>query len=66
MRKSEVKIETVVLQSPADKAGLKSVDQIISINRHPIKDVSDLMFYGEDEAFKIIVERDEKIKFHSP
>lgn len=55
-----VKIESVLPQSPACIAGIKAGDRIVSINRHPVKDALDLMFYAEEEFLKITVERDGK------
>jgi len=60
MTKSGVKIEYISPKSPAYKAGLKEGDVILSINRHPVKDALDLMFYGDEEFLKITVERDGK------
>jgi len=60
-----VKIESILPQSPAYIAGIKAGDKIISINRHPVKDVLDLMFYGDEEFLKIIIERDgRKLSFN--
>lgn len=65
MVKSGVKIEYIHPKTPAQKAGLKEGDIILSINRHSVKDALDLMFYGEEDFLKIIVERDgKKISFN--
>jgi len=57
MIKSCPKIEYIVPQSPAHRAGIQSGDKILSINRNPIKDALDLMFFGDEEFLKIIIER---------
>lgn len=60
-----VKIESILPQSPAYIAGIKAGDNIISINRHPVKDALDLMFYGDEEFIKLIIERDgRKLSFN--
>lgn len=60
-----VKIESVLNESPAYIAGIKAGDKIVSINRHPIKDALDLMFYGDEEVLKLIIERDgRKLSFN--
>ncbi|MGB9892278.1 DUF512 domain-containing protein [Thermodesulfovibrio yellowstonii] len=60
-----VKIESILPQSPAYIAGIKAGDKIISINRHPVKDALDLMFYGDEEFIKLIIERDgRKLSFN--
>lgn len=65
MAKSGVKIEHVHPSTPAYKAGLKEGDIILSINRHSIKDVLDLMFYTDEDFLKITVEREgKKISFN--
>lgn len=63
MTKSGVKVEYIVPDSLADKAGIKPGDRIISINRHAIKDAVDLMFYGGEELLKIAILRDGKKLF---
>ncbi|MCS7164199.1 MAG: DUF512 domain-containing protein [Thermodesulfovibrio sp.] len=60
MIKRGVKVESVLPKSPAHKVGIQAGDRILSINKHPIKDVLDLMFYADEEFLKIIVERDGK------
>ncbi|WP_353683950.1 DUF512 domain-containing protein [Thermodesulfovibrio sp. 3907-1M] len=65
MAKSGVKIEYINPGSPAQKAGLKEGDIILSINRHSVKDAVDLMFYADEDFLKITVERDgKKISFN--
>lgn len=55
-----VKVERVYPSSPAEKAGLREGDFIISVNRHKINDVIDLMFYGNDEELKLTIVREGK------
>ncbi|MCS7215174.1 MAG: DUF512 domain-containing protein [Thermodesulfovibrio sp.] len=58
MKNKGIKIEYILPKSPAHRAGIQAGDKIISINSHHVKDVLDLMFYGEEEFLKIVVERD--------
>lgn len=53
-----VRIEYVEPLSSAEKGGLKKGDIIISINRHQIKDVLDLMFYSAEENLNIAIFRE--------
>lgn len=65
MKNKGVKIEKVMPQSPAHRAGIKPGDRILSINRYKIKDALDLMFYGDEENLRFIIERDgEKINLN--
>ncbi len=61
MAKSGVRIEYIHPETPAQKAGLKEGDIILSINSHSIKDAIDLMFYADEDFLKITAERDGKI-----
>jgi putative radical SAM enzyme (TIGR03279 family) len=61
MIKTGVKIEYIYQGSPAEKAGLKPGDRIISINKHPVKDAIDIMFYSSGNRITIAVLREEKI-----
>ena len=61
MIKTGVKIEYISQGSPAEKAGLKPGDRIISINKHPVKDAIDIMFYSSGNRITIAVLREEKI-----
>lgn len=60
MKNHGVKIENVLPESSANRAGIKPGDRILSINRHTIKDALDLMFYGDGETLRFIIERDDK------
>ncbi|MEF9984480.1 MAG: DUF512 domain-containing protein [Oscillospiraceae bacterium] len=51
-----VKILSVDKNSPADKAGIKNGDIIISINSHKIRDVLDYKFYMTDNVLEIALE----------
>ncbi|MDR0947031.1 MAG: DUF512 domain-containing protein [Ruminococcus sp.] len=53
-----VKITGVKRRSPAEKAGIKNGDLLLSINGHGINDVLDYMFYIAEENVKIEVLRD--------
>jgi len=53
MIKSCPKIEYIVPQSPAHRAGIQSGDKILSINRNPIKDALDLMFLAMKNFLKL-------------
>lgn len=55
-----IKVERVYSQSPAEEAGLRVGDLIVSVNRHGVSDVIDLMFYGDTEEIEIQVVRDGK------
>jgi putative radical SAM enzyme (TIGR03279 family) len=43
-----IKITNIIPGSPADKAGMKPGDALVSINGREITDVLDYMYYGED------------------
>ncbi len=43
--KSGIEIESVLPDSPADKAGLKPDDILLSVNSHPLHDAIDFMFF---------------------
>lgn len=55
-----VRIEYIEPISSAEKGGLKKGDVILSINKHQIKDVLDLMFYSSEENLSIVVLREGK------
>jgi putative radical SAM enzyme (TIGR03279 family) len=44
--------------SPAEAAGLRAGDTILSINGHALRDVIDYRFYGADEELEILAKRD--------
>lgn len=43
---------------PADRAGVRVGDQLISVAGHAVRDVLDLQFYSYDEEFDIVIKRD--------
>jgi len=57
MKNRGVKIESVIYESPAYKAGIKPGDRILSINSHAVRDALDLMFYGDGEILKFVIDR---------
>ncbi len=48
-----VKIESVTLRSPADKAGIKAGETLLSINNNPINDALDYGFYTYDRVLEM-------------
>ena len=60
-----VKINNVIIGSPAEKAGVQSGDQLKSINGHDVKDVLDYMYYAAETSVEIEVMRDgDVLDFH--
>lgn len=58
-----VKIMSVIPRSPADKAGIKPGDVLISINDNEINDVLDYQFYADEEKLEIkLLRRTVKVK----
>lgn len=43
--RSGIEIERVAVKSPAEKAGLRGGDLLLSLNSHPLRDAIDFMFY---------------------
>lgn len=60
MKMKGVKVERVYPSSPAERAGVRVGDLILSVNRHGVNDVIDLMYYGNDDQLRITVLRDGK------
>ena len=56
-----VKISSVAKHSYAEKAGIKSGDLLISINKNDICDVLDYRFYVTDKNLEIAVKRGEEV-----
>jgi putative radical SAM enzyme (TIGR03279 family) len=52
-----VKISGVTPNSPAEKAGIKSADKLLSIDGNQINDVLDYMFYIAENEITVTVER---------
>lgn len=61
--REEVIIEEIKEKSPAQKAGLKKGDRILSINGSRIRDFIDLLYYGSDSELKIKVKRNNIMEF---
>ncbi|MCX7793233.1 MAG: DUF512 domain-containing protein [Thermodesulfovibrionales bacterium] len=57
---NQVVIEEIEEKSPAEKAGLKKGDILISINGMKIRDAIDLLFYGNEPILYIKVRRNNK------
>jgi len=59
------KITGVDRESPAERAGVRAGDRLVSVAGHAVRDVLDLQFYSYEDELDIVVERDgEKIKLH--
>ena len=57
-----VEIKSVIVNSPAFKAGIKANDKLISINNNEINDVLDYHFYASDENLTLLLNDNKKIK----
>lgn len=58
-----VEIMSVIPRSPADKAGIKAGDTLVSINGNEINDVLDYQFYADDAKLEIkLIRRTVKVK----
>ncbi|AXP80425.1 Putative zinc metalloprotease [Mariniflexile rhizosphaerae] len=58
-------LDSIVANSPADKAGLKTTDKIIAVNGQPIEYYSDLTYQiknNTDKTLNVEVERNNEIK----
>jgi putative radical SAM enzyme (TIGR03279 family) len=53
-------VREVVLDSPADRAGIQSGDLIRTINGHLIRDLVDYRFYAADEELHIVFDRQQE------
>jgi putative radical SAM enzyme (TIGR03279 family) len=51
--KSCVEIESILRDSPAEKAGLRQADKILSINSHRLRDAIDFMFFRGSEELTV-------------
>ncbi len=57
MKNSGAEIETVADGSIAAGAGLLAGDRLVSANGHKIRDVIDLMFYGNEPSLDLVIGR---------
>ena len=57
-----VTIKEVETRSPAEKAGIRAGDILLSIDAHPIRDILDYRFFLTEEKIQLELER-EKEKF---
>lgn len=53
-------IERVRPDSPAHLAGIMTGDTLVSINGHPVNDMIDFLFYGNDGELDVVVKRKDK------
>lgn len=56
-----IKVAYVHPESPAEKSGIMPGDILLSINSHKLRDPIDLMFYGDEDRFKIELKRQTRI-----
>ena len=57
-----VEIKSVIVNSPAFKAGIKGNDKLITINNNEINYVLDYHFYASDENLTLLLNDNKKIK----
>lgn len=50
------KITGVIRNSPADRAGIRVGEFLISINQHPVRDVLDYMFYASETEISLVIQ----------
>jgi len=56
--KNMARIIRVDKAGPADRAGVRTGDELVSVAGHAVRDVLDLQFYSYEEEFDIVVKRD--------
>ncbi|MGC2062797.1 MAG: DUF512 domain-containing protein [Thermodesulfovibrionales bacterium] len=55
--KKGIEIEEVLPDSPADRAGLRPGDQLLTVNGHKLRDAIDLMFHKGYDAIDLMYDR---------
>ncbi|MDE6730666.1 MAG: DUF512 domain-containing protein [Oscillospiraceae bacterium] len=53
-------ITGVIRNSPAEKAGIRIGEFLISMNQHPIRDVLDYMFYASETEISLVIQDQEQ------
>ncbi|MBR3629325.1 MAG: PDZ domain-containing protein, partial [Oscillospiraceae bacterium] len=53
-----VPITRILPHSPADRAGIRAGEQLVSINGHPVRDVLDYMFYAAETDLTLVIAQD--------
>ena len=48
--------------SEADAIGLRAGDQLLSVNGHPLRDIIDFRFYGDEDEISLEYVRDGRIR----
>ncbi|GAB4484985.1 MAG: DUF512 domain-containing protein [Thermodesulfovibrionales bacterium] len=51
--KTGIEVETVRPGSPADRAGLRPGDVLVTVNGHPLRDVIDFLFHKDGDALAL-------------
>lgn len=55
-----VTISSVRERSPAEEKGIKKGDILLSINKNPIRDVIDYLYYSKDDTLNLKISKDNK------
>ncbi len=56
------RISAVASESLADRIGLRVGDELISINRHPLRDVIDVRYHASEPSLQLEVRRDGNVR----
>ncbi len=59
-RNHGAEIESIIPDSPAQRAGIAAGDTLISVNGHPVRDVIDLVFYGSEDELTLVAQRKDR------
>lgn len=51
-------VEEIIKGSLSEELGIKKGDKIIAVNDYPARDIIDLIFYGNEAVFSLIISRD--------